>query len=81
MRTKRFGERRIISYSGTPVQVGNTLQKIVSKFEKSCSDIPELIKGSLFDPNECNQLPADVVKAFESTGLGMTVSVVDQDLT
>ncbi|HBN86473.1 MAG TPA: hypothetical protein DDZ89_21870, partial [Clostridiales bacterium] len=51
----------------------------VSKFEKSCSDIPELIKGSLFDPNECNQLPADVVKAFESTGLGMTVSVVDQD--
>jgi hypothetical protein len=80
-------KRRIVNYGGKPIKVGKTLQKFVTRYEKTSPEVPDAVKEYLSLTEEekrkarhRNSLPADALRIFmETVGLDITASITDAD--
>jgi hypothetical protein len=88
---QKIKENKIQGYlayhEGKPIKVGKTLQKFVTRYEKTSPEVPDAVKEYLSLTEEekrkarhRNSLPADALRIFmETVGLDITASITDAD--
>ncbi|WP_066497072.1 hypothetical protein [Abyssisolibacter fermentans] len=65
--------RKVVNYSGTPIKVGETLQKFVTKYTKTDAEIPQTIKDHI--ALKGNSISSNLYPI----NLGVNASVIDKD--
>jgi len=73
--------RRVVNYSGKAVEVGETLQKFVTRYEKTDENIPDAIKEFIASRNKDKALKASPTVDLNLYGISdeITAAIVDED--